>query len=158
MSAELLCVLFGGMLLAIAVCWRWWSHRRVHARVELAVRSADPVVRQAGIRVATDQGLRHNAKLLLSCIDRESDPEVLSLLADSVLRNSWEPADAPAILRLRLWAYEHHARAERAGQPRLVKHRTTAAPTRVLAQHRPDGAPRHRATDIASLRVIEGIR
>lgn len=156
MSPESLSVLVGGMLLAAAVCWRWLSHHRVHARLELALRSGDPVVRQAGIRVAADQGLRPNAKMLLSCIDRESDPEVLDLLADSVLRNSWEPADQPAILRLRLWAHKY-ARAEVAGQPRLVKHETTAAPMRLLPQHRPDSAPRHRPTDTESLRVVEGI-
>jgi hypothetical protein len=157
MPPELWSVLSGGTLLAAAVCWRWLSHRRVRTRLELALRSGNPVVRQAGIRVAVDQGLRPNAKLLLSCIDRESDPEVLSVLAESVLRNSWEPADHPAILRLRLWAYEEYARPERAGQPRVGRHRTTAAPTWLLAQHRSDGVPRHRATDTKSLRVVERI-
>jgi len=156
MSPESLSVLVGGILLVAAACWRWLSHRRVHTRLELAVRSGDPVVRQAGIRVAVDQGLRTNAKMLLSCIDRESDPEMLSLLAESVLRNSWEPTDQPAILRLRLWAHEY-TRPEKAGQPRPVRHGTTAAPTRLLTQHRPDNAPRHRAKDIESLHVVEEI-
>lgn len=155
MSPETWCLLTGGMLLAAAGCWRWLSHRRGHARLELAVRSGDPVVRQAGIRVAVEQGLRANAKMLLSCIDRESDPQVLSSLADSVLRNTWEPADRPAIVQLRLWAHEY-ARSKTVGQPSLVKRSTTAAPTRLLTQHHRGDGPRHRAADIKPLRVSEG--
>jgi hypothetical protein len=85
---------------------------------------------------------------------RESDSMVLRVLAESVLTNSGEPADQPAILQLRFWAYEEHARPERAGR---VAHGTTAAPTRPLAQHRSDSSPQHRAGDVQSLRVVKEI-
>jgi hypothetical protein len=156
MPSELWLVVSGGTLIAAAVCWRWCSHRRVRVRLEMALRSGDPLIRQAGIRVAADQGLRRNAKMLLSCIDRESAPEVLHFLAESVLRNSWEPADQPAILRLRLWAHEQHARPAKLTAPRVVGPGTSTTPKR-LAPQRPEGAPRHRATDIDSLRVVEEI-
>ena len=155
MSPETWCLLSGGTLLAAAACWRWLSHHRVHARLELAIRSGDPVLRQAGMRVAVEQGLRANAKRLLSCIDRESDPQVLSALADSVLRNTWEPADRPAMVQLRLWAHAYSP-PKTAGQPSLVQRNTTAAPTRLLTQHHRGDSPRHRAADIKPLRIIEG--
>ena len=145
MSPELWSVLSGGTLIAAALCWRWLNHRRVYARLKLALRSSDPVVRQAGIRVATDQGLRRNAKLLLSCIDRESDPAVLRFLAECVLRNSWEPVDQPTMLRLRLWAHEQHARPAKATAPPLPR----------LAPPCPKAGPRHRAADIKPLRVVK---
>lgn len=85
---------------------------------------------------------------------RESDPMVLRVLAESVLKNSWEPADRPAILQLQLWAHEEHARSDRAGR---VAHGTTAAPMRPLAQHRSDSSPQRRAGDVQSLRVIKEI-
>jgi len=83
---------------------------------------------------------------------RESDPMVLRVLAKSDPKNSREPADQPAILQLRLWAHEEHARSERAGR---VAHGTTTAPTRPLAQHRSDSSPQHRAGDVQSLCVVK---
>ena len=154
MSPELWSVLSGATLIAAALGWRWRSHHRVRARLALALRSDDPVLRRAGIRVATDQGLGRNAKLLLSCIDRESDPEVLRFLAECVLRNSWEPANRPAVLRLRLWAHEQHARPAKTTAAGLSKPAPSATPAR-LAPPRPAAGSRHRAADVKPLRVVK---
>jgi hypothetical protein len=105
-------------MLLVAMSWRLLHRRRVDARLAEALRHDDPVRRRAAVRVATEQGLRPYAKLLIARIDEETDPHVRAALVEGVLRNAWEPADQPAILRLRLWAHEERARWQAAAPTR----------------------------------------
>lgn len=97
----------GALLVAGALVWRHVHRARIHTRIAAALGHLDAQRRRAGVLVATELGLRAHAELLIDHLTREDDPEVLAALADGVLRNSWEPADRPAMLRLRLWAHEH---------------------------------------------------
>lgn len=110
MASEWPWVAGGALLLVVAVLWRGRSRRRTGVGLTVALRDGDPARRAAAVRVATEQGLRAYAAVLAKLIDVERDPRVLAALAEGVLRNSWEPADRPAILRLRLWAHEAQAR------------------------------------------------
>ena len=96
----------GAILIGLALLWRLGHRSGVRRRIRAALRDRDPQRRRAGVLVATEQGLRVNAALLVDHIDRERSPIVLDALAEAVLRNSWDPADQPAMLRLRLWAHE----------------------------------------------------
>lgn len=129
----------GGLLVLIAIGWRQVHRHRLRSRVAQALRDADPVCRLAAVGVATEQGLRAYAGLLLSRVDTETDADVRTALADGVLRNAWEPADRPSILRLRLWAHEERAR--RAPSP-AIRFPTPLPHRRPVP---PQGLPRHRA-------------
>ncbi|ODU05131.1 MAG: hypothetical protein ABS81_08415 [Pseudonocardia sp. SCN 72-86] len=97
----------GVTMIGCAVCWRVLRRKRVRARLEARLADADPARRRAAVEVATEQGLRAHAALLVALLDREQDQGVLDALAAGVLRSAWEPADRADLLRLRLWAHEH---------------------------------------------------
>lgn len=97
----------GVVMVLVAVCWRIARRHGVRARLEARLSDADPSRRRAAVEVATEQGLRLNAALLVALLDRETDTRVLDALAAGVLRSAWEPADRADLLRLRLWAHEH---------------------------------------------------
>jgi hypothetical protein len=108
----------GALMLVGALAWRNSRRSRMHTRIAAALDDDDPQRRRAGVLVATEKGLRAHADLLAEHLDREQDPDVLATLAEGVLRNSWEPADRPAILRLRLWANEERSAAGLFALPR----------------------------------------
>lgn len=97
----------GVAMMGCAVCWRIVRRRRIRARLEARLADPDPSRRRAAVEVATEQGLRAHAALLVALLDREQHTDVLDALAAGVLRSAWEPADRPDLLRLRLWAHEH---------------------------------------------------
>ncbi len=108
----------GALMLVGALAWRHSHRSRMHTRIAAALDDGDPQRRRAGVLMATGQGLRAHADLLAEHLDREQDPDVLAALVEGVLRNSWEPADRPAILRLRLWAHEERPAASLFALPR----------------------------------------
>lgn len=97
----------GVAMMGCAVCWRIVRRTRIRARLEARLADPDPARRRAAVEVATEQGLRAHAALLVALLDREQHTGVLDALATGVLRSAWEPADRPDLLRLRLWAHEH---------------------------------------------------
>ncbi|GAY09547.1 carbamoylphosphate synthase large subunit, short form [Pseudonocardia sp. N23] len=97
----------GVAMVGCAVCWRIVRRRRIRSRLEVRLADADPARRRAAVEVATEQGLRTHAAMLVALLDREQHTGVLDALAAGVLRSAWEPADRPDLLRLRLWAHEH---------------------------------------------------
>ncbi|GEL25622.1 hypothetical protein PSU4_45760 [Pseudonocardia sulfidoxydans NBRC 16205] len=97
----------GVAMMGCAVCWRVMRRKRIRARLEARLADPDPARRRAAVEVATEQGLRAHAALLVALLDREQHTGVLDALAAGVLRSAWEPADRPDLLRLRLWAHEH---------------------------------------------------
>jgi hypothetical protein len=138
-------------MVAAAVGWRQVHRRRVRARIARTLRDPDPTRRGAAVRVATEQGLRTYARLLVARAAVETDPEVRATLVDAVLRTAWEPADLPAILDLRLWAHEERARSQPDTTPSTTILPVVALPTRALpTQFRPrvmapQATARHRA-------------
>jgi hypothetical protein len=72
-----------------------------------ALASEDPANRRAAIQVAGDEGLASSVDLLLGLLKRETDRSVLLALAQVVVRNQWEPAKAPNMMNLRLWAHRY---------------------------------------------------
>ncbi len=134
----------GVLVVLVAIVWRQVYRNRVRSQVDRALRDADPARRRAAVGVATEQGLRTYARVLAARIEAETDPRVRAALVDGVLRNAWEPADRPSILRLRLWAHEERQREE-----------TSAA----LPYRRPTpplGLPRHRAPAAARFPAVAG--
>ena len=106
----------GALLLIGAFGWRCWHRARMRTRIAEALDHPDPRRRRAGVLVATEQGLRAHSDLLADHLNRERDPAVLDALVDAVLRTSWEPADQPALLALRLWAHQRRPALPAAAQ------------------------------------------
>jgi hypothetical protein len=94
----------GGLLIVIAIAWRLASAWRARRSLKRFLASPDPEVRRAALAVATTQGLRRNARLLLGRAKVEEDAAVRMALAAAVRRHRWEPADTRQIVELRLWA------------------------------------------------------
>ena len=160
----------GVLLLLVAVAWRWAHRRRTASRLAEALRADDPARRRAAVAVAAEQGLRQYGALLLERSAVEQDPGVVDAIVGAVLRNSWEPADRPAILALRLWAHERRAGATPSGaagawteppvtapvprvpavEPPPARSGTAGLFTPHSAPHRSAHLPRHRAA--ASIR------
>ena len=107
-SSLIIVTVVGVLLVVAALAWRSVHRAQTRTRIAEALDHHDPHRRRAGVLVATEQGLRAHADLLADHLDEEDDQVVLDTLAEGVLRNSWEPADQPSILRLRLWAHERH--------------------------------------------------
>ena len=104
---EISALLVGAALFVVARRQRVQARRQGRRVLRQAFASPDPAVRRAAIQVAGDDGLARSADVFLALVDREKDPSVLLALARIVVRNRWEPAGDPAILRLRLWAHRY---------------------------------------------------
>ena len=162
----------GVVLLLVAIAWRWTHRRRTASRLAEALRADDPARRRAAVAVAAEQGLRQCGAMLLERSAAEQDPTVVDAIVGAVLRNSWEPADRPAILALRLWAHERRAGATPSGAAGAWTEPPVTAPvprvpaadaplplsgtaglfTPHAAPHRSPHLPRHRAA--ASIRIV----
>jgi hypothetical protein len=119
MRPEIFSAVAGVVLLVVASLWRRLAFRRARNRLARALNDRDPALRRAAVLVATEQGLRPYARVLLAHGRRESDPDVTAALVDGVLRNTWEPADRRAILALRLWAHAERERRDQTDRPLL---------------------------------------
>jgi hypothetical protein len=106
-GAEVAAVALGLFLLLLARV-QWVRARRVkRTMLRRALTAPDPAARRAAIQVVGDGGLSRFAELFLGLIPREPDPSVLLVLAQVVVRNQWESASDPAMIRLRLWAHRY---------------------------------------------------
>lgn len=104
---ELAALLVGAALLLMARRQRVQALRQRRRVLRQAFASPDPGVRRAAIQVAGDEGLSRSADVFVDLLARERDPTVLLALARVVVRNQWEPARDPTMLRLRLWAHRY---------------------------------------------------
>jgi carbamoyl-phosphate synthase large subunit len=92
------------VLVAVAVMWRthWrWRARRV---VVEALTSPDPRRRQAGVLMASHEGLAPYVEPMAGLVAVETDPDVIEALVQAVRCNQWLPATHPSLVMLRLWA------------------------------------------------------
>ena len=103
--------ILGIALLAVAFVWRTAAVAAARARLTKALESPEPSTRTSAIEVATSHGLDRHARALLKIAAAESDPGVLDALAEAVVRNTWEPADNPRTVDLKLWAERRRADA-----------------------------------------------
>lgn len=153
MPAEWVAVAVGALAVVGAVLWRLRCRQLVGARLAAALRDPDPRARAAAVRVAVEQGLRTHDRLLAARVEVEGDPTVLAAVVEGVLRNAWEPADRPAILRLRLWAHAERARTAAAAVaapdplpttrlPRVPVEAPVEATERLPLRRRTDTGPR----------------
>lgn len=110
MPAELTIVCLDVGLLAMIVGRAVQARRAPFVQLCAAARSADARTRCAAVRVMGANGLRRYAAILLERVGVESDLDVLVALLEVVQRNSWEPADHPMIVSLRLWAADWSTR------------------------------------------------
>lgn len=97
----------GLVLLLSALGWRARRGRRARELVRQALADRDPDIRLAAIRVVGSEGFARYATMLLERTRYENDPVVVSVLAQLVVDNQWEPADNAALIRLRLWAHHY---------------------------------------------------
>ncbi len=97
----------GLALIVIGIAWRTLVARRVTARHADALRSTDPAVRAAAVRMAVTSGLDRTADLLNAHLDGERDETVLDALAHSVALRQWEPSDRASVTRIREWSASH---------------------------------------------------
>jgi hypothetical protein len=104
---ELTALVLAAALLVAARRQRVKARRRKRLLLRRALASPDPAVRRAAVQVAGDEGLSRSADVFLDLLRRERDASVLATLAQVVVRNQWEPADAPTLLQLRLWAHRY---------------------------------------------------
>jgi hypothetical protein len=72
--------------------------------VQQLLRAPDPSARRSALELVGNDGLAAHAGALVELVRHETDPAVLDAVADLVARNSWEPADQPRLVELRLWA------------------------------------------------------
>jgi hypothetical protein len=101
------------LLLALAWAWRSLARARTAAVLRRAARDPRRWVRRAAVEIIAEQGLHRFADLLAERIAVEQVPAVREALALAIVRNQWEPADSPLLIRLRLWAHaELQARRE----------------------------------------------
>lgn len=104
---EITALAVGATLLVVARRQRVQARRQGRRVLRQALASPDPAVRRAAIQVAGDGGLSRSADVFLALVEREDNPSVLLALARIVVRNQWESAGDPAVLRLRLWAHRY---------------------------------------------------
>jgi HEAT repeats len=95
----------GVLLLAVAWAWRALARARTTAVLRRAARDPRRWVRRAAVEIIAEQGLHRFADLLVERIAVEDVPAVREALALAIVRNQWEPADSPLLMRLRLWAH-----------------------------------------------------
>jgi hypothetical protein len=95
----------GVLLLAVAWMWRALARARTTAVLRRAARDPRRWVRRAAVEIIAEQGLHRFADLLVERIAVEEVPAVREALALAIVRNQWEPADSPLLMRLRLWAH-----------------------------------------------------
>ncbi len=138
-------LLIGALMVAVAIGWHQAHRRRIRGRIARSLQDPDPTRRKAAVRVATEQGLRTYARLLVARAAVETDPGVRAVMVDAVLRTAWEPADRPAILDLRLWAHEERARPQPDPCPPTMPIRAVVMPAQVRAIPPQATAARHRA-------------
>jgi hypothetical protein len=103
-QADPILIASGALLIAAACSWRAMSRRQAIHAVRSALADRDPAVRRAGVAVAAQQGLSVHSGTLLELARLETDRSVSLALARAVVRNQWEPATAPHLIGLRLWA------------------------------------------------------
>jgi hypothetical protein len=110
-------VAVGVALLVGAAGWRTAVRYRAKQRVRQLLHAPDPSARRSALDLVGNDGLSAHAGALVDLVRAETDPTVLDAVADLVGRNSWEPADQPRLIDLRLWA-----------RGRLTAQQTTQAP------------------------------
>ena len=105
MSPDPLFLAAGVLLLGFAWAWRALARARTTAVLRRAARDPRRWVRRAAVEIIAEQGLHRFADLLVERISVEEVPAVREALALAVVRNQWESADSPLLMRLRLWAH-----------------------------------------------------
>jgi hypothetical protein len=101
---EIALLVIGVALLVGAAAWRTAVRLSAKRRVRQLLRAPDPTVRRSALDLVGNDGLASHANALVELVHHETDPAVLDAVADLVARNSWEPADQPRLVELRLWA------------------------------------------------------
>lgn len=120
--------ILGVALLVIGLIWRGAAIAAGRVRLAQALTAPDAATRTSAIEIAASHGLDRHARALLKVVEADADPHVLDALAHAVVRNTWEPADNPRTVELRLWAERRRAgdSAPECGRP----------PSRSTATHR----------------------
>jgi HEAT repeats len=104
-SPDPLLLAAGVLLLAVAWAWRALARARTTAVLRRAARDPRRWVRRAAVEIMAEQGLHRFADLMVERIAVEEVPAVREALALAIVRNQWESADSPLLMRLRLWAH-----------------------------------------------------
>lgn len=143
-GARLLLAVAGVCLVCSWLLARAATRRTARALVARALHDPSPDVRRSGVLLAVSGGLRTNGVLLARLLDHERDREVRAAVASAVLRNCWEPATTPQLVRLRLWAAMHEQGEDdwlAVRQLRLAHTVTTSPPARGAARRRTAATP-----------------
>ena len=94
----------GVIAIVVAIIWRTGSRRRQINRSTRLLASTDPQRRVDAARTLTELGLDRSARVLLTHVRTEADPDVRVAIAAAVARRQWEPGGPPAVTPLREWA------------------------------------------------------
>ncbi|HVT78602.1 MAG TPA: hypothetical protein VHD87_16300 [Acidimicrobiales bacterium] len=127
---EIALLVVGAALVAAAVVWRAAVRLRARRRVRQLLRAPEASARRSALDLLGNDGLSAHANALVDLVAHEHDPSVLDAVADLVARNSWEPADQPRLIELRLWA-----------RGRLSAQQTQTAPLAPARSPRPQPEP-----------------
>lgn len=94
-------------LVVMGVAWRLVARRRASIRLGKALAAPDPADRLAALELMSAHRYPGAGELLLWRSKVETEPTVLDAIAQSVIRDHWEPAGSEALVDLWLWAHHH---------------------------------------------------
>ncbi|MGC8627838.1 MAG: hypothetical protein ACP5VR_09880 [Acidimicrobiales bacterium] len=96
----------GGVLVAVAIAWRLVVRKRASSALVKALADPQEAARAAAVEVVAAGGISRFARVLWQQAQTETSAVVLERIVEAVVRNQWEPAEDPALVRLRLWAQQ----------------------------------------------------
>jgi carbamoyl-phosphate synthase large subunit len=99
-----LLVAAGCLLIALGIGWRVVVTWRIRRRLIGLLGSADPAIRAGTLTILVAEGIERFAPALRRMSETETDPAVLTALAEAVSRTQAMPARTPDLISLRLWA------------------------------------------------------